>query len=100
MFFLLVRLLAQSLDAAYTESGFTIFPDAGPLGCRPCAAVRCIVGTGDDALQTHATTCQIRGASAPCARRNALLHPRMAPGGHRFAFFQSACGRWQIGELR
>jgi hypothetical protein len=53
-------------------------PPASAVG--PSLLSGCIVGTGNDALKTHATNPPNQGVSVPCARRNALPRSWEAPG--------------------
>src|ERR1700730_10180436 len=56
MFFLLVRLLAAlSLGRGVHQIRIHIFSGPSSLAVGPLLLSGCIVGTGDDALKTHAT---------------------------------------------
>src|ERR1700682_2803293 len=94
MFSLLVRLLAAlSLDAAYIKFGFTFFLEPPASAVGPSLLSGCIVGTGDDALKTHATNPQNQGAQ--CAVRTTKRAAAFIEGARRsrLAAFKDACGR-------
>jgi hypothetical protein len=62
MFFLLVRLLAAlSLGRGVHQIRIHIFSGPSSLAVGPLLLSGCIVGTGDDALKTHATNPQNEG---------------------------------------
>src|ERR1700730_4365052 len=82
MFFLLARLLAAlSLGRGVHQIRIHIFSGPSSLAAGPFLLSGCIVGTGDDALKTHATNRENQGVSVSCARRNAPQHSWAAPGG-------------------